>query len=268
MPCDRHQEQPCRTRVALPIGGRAAGGTRLGRRRRRHPPRPGRVGRRGNGDRGSGNPGGGGSPGRRDPAGGGSSRGRDPGSGGSPGCGSPGRRGSGGPGSTTAAADLGGRRAAVQLPAPPVERDGRLRSPQGQQPAPVPERRRHRQHQVHGEHGHRLRGLARRPEPRPEHPVQDPRRGRAVRDVRHLQRVGGTIPSAERPGQPVRSVLRAPLGGLRRRRPGRLSVHSSRGARTAPRTGASSTGSSCRRAPSTAIRRPESRRSSGPAGCR
>ena len=34
------------------------------------------------------------------------------------------------------------------------------------------------------------------PEPRPEHPVQDPRRGRAVRDVGHVQRVGGTVPAA------------------------------------------------------------------------
>ncbi len=46
----------------------------------------------------------------------------------------------------------------------------------------------------------------------------------AVRAVAQVQHLGRPLPSAERPRQPVRPVLRQRLGGLHRRHPGRLSV--------------------------------------------
>ena len=83
-----------------------------------------------------------------------------------------------------------------------------------------------------------------------------------------FQRLGGPVPAPERPGQPLRPVLRPPLGGLLGRGAGRLPLRLP-GARQRRRVvGDSSTRSSCRRARSTACRRPATRRSSARAASR
>ena len=79
---------------------------------------------------------------------------------------------------------------------------------------------------------------------------------------------GRPFPAAKRPRQSLRSVLLASLGGVHRRRPGRLSVHLPGSGQRRPVPGGSSAYSSYRAGPSMASLLPEIRPRWAPAACR